>query len=425
MKLKQRKPDYKWVILAACFIMEFFCLGFCSGNKSLYLSAITEALDIKRSLFAINDSCRYIATAVLNLFFGAMITKWGVRKMVSAGVLCLAASFLVNAYAVEVYHFYIGGVLLGMGLAFSGTTMGSYIVKQWCSTNIGRYTGIVLAANGIGGAVAAQIISPMINDPSNAFGYRNSYKFVAVCVLVVGVIVVALLRDKPKEGHAIPVSGTKKARGQIWYGIEYDVLKKRGYFYLAAICVFLTGTILQSINGIYAAHMKDIGMDAGYVATVASVFSLTLTGTKILVGLLYDRLGLRVSLLICQAATILAFVFLIFLSASASGAVMAMAFGILFAVGIPLETIVVPLVTNELFGSVSYNKLLGIMMALNTAGFALGSPIVNLFFDASGSYIPVLWIFCGLMLMIMITFQFVITAAQKDKEAILSALEET
>ena len=66
MKLKQRKPDYKWVILVACFIMEFFCLGFCSGNKSLYLSAITEALDIKRSLFAINDSCRYIATAVLN-----------------------------------------------------------------------------------------------------------------------------------------------------------------------------------------------------------------------------------------------------------------------------------------------------------------------------------------------------------------------
>ena len=54
----KKRLDYRWVVIAVCFLMVFTCLGFCSSNKGLYLSAITKALGIKRSLFAINDTCR-------------------------------------------------------------------------------------------------------------------------------------------------------------------------------------------------------------------------------------------------------------------------------------------------------------------------------------------------------------------------------
>ena len=91
----EKKSWYRWVIVAAMFTMVFVCLGFCSSNKGLYLSAITEALDIKRSLFSVNDSCRYIMTAFVNLFFGALIAKFGVRKLVAAGFLSLTVSALL------------------------------------------------------------------------------------------------------------------------------------------------------------------------------------------------------------------------------------------------------------------------------------------------------------------------------------------
>ena len=45
----KKKLNYMWVIIVTCFIMEFVALGFCSSNKSLYLGAITEALNIPRS----------------------------------------------------------------------------------------------------------------------------------------------------------------------------------------------------------------------------------------------------------------------------------------------------------------------------------------------------------------------------------------
>ena len=108
MKLKKRF-DYMWVIVVTCFLMEFVALGFCSSNKSLYLGAITEALNIPRSLFSINDSIRFLTSAVLNLFFGTLIKKLGARKMVALGFLSLMASMQIYAHAESVFVFYIGG----------------------------------------------------------------------------------------------------------------------------------------------------------------------------------------------------------------------------------------------------------------------------------------------------------------------------
>ena len=412
---KKNKLDYKWIILSICFLMTFVCLGFCSSNKGLYLTAITEALDIKRSLFSINDSCRFVASAVINLFFGALVERFGVRKMTAFGFVSLIASTLIYAYATNIFVFYIGGTLLGIGLAFTTTTMASSVIRRWFKKDIGKYTGIVFAANGIGGAVAAQIASPMINEEGNPFGYRTSYLVVALILLVVGVLAVVLLRERPQnEAPVVATTTKKKVSNETCYGIKYEQAKKRPYFYLSAIMVLLTGFILQGISGVYAAHMKDVGLNAGYIATVVSAFSLSLTASKLVVGALYDRFGLRIILILCQGSTVLAFLAMVFLSPSASGMVLAMVFALFYALALPLETLVIPLIVNDMFGVASYDKILGIFCAMNYTGYALGAPIVNLCYDIFGSYKPILLTFSLLMIPICIGFQFVISATKKE-----------
>ena len=133
--LQQRKFDYKWVIVGLCFLMVFICLGFCSSNKSLYLSAITEALNIKRSAFSIGDSCRFITTAVVNMFFGTMVNKFGTKKLIGAGFLCLITSCVIYALATNIFTFYIGGCMLGIGFSWTGTTMVGCVIGKWCKEN--------------------------------------------------------------------------------------------------------------------------------------------------------------------------------------------------------------------------------------------------------------------------------------------------
>lgn len=420
MNLSAKRPDYKWVIIFVCFLLVFVCLGFCSGTKSLYLAPVTEALGISRSLYSLNDTTRHITTAILNLFFGTLVYKLGIRKMIAGGILALIGSCLCYAFARSVTVLCLGGFLLGVGVVCCSTTMVSSIIRRWFSTNIGRYTGIVLASNGLGSAVAAQLFTPIINREGTPFAYRDSYLLTVGILVVVGILVLLLLKEKPAD-MAIPKDAPrKKARGVQWHGIPLALAKKKLYFYLACGCILLTGMTLQGTSGIYAAYMKDVGIDAGVVANVVSTYAICLTLSKLVVGFLYDRFGLRWVMLVCQSAAVACYIVMLLLGPSPAGIIFAFVFGVLLALALPLETLVVPLITNDLFGATSYEKILGIFMAMNYAGYALGSPVANLSYDGFGSYKPMLVCLAVLIFTILVFFQFIINAAYKQKKAVMA-----
>lgn len=422
MTEKENRKNRIWValVIASCFMMIFVCLGFCSSNKSLYLGAITEALGIQRSLFSINDSFRYVTTAVVNLFFGALIGKFGAKKLVGAGFLCLIISTLIYATASHVAVFYVGGMFLGMGLSFTTTTMVSYLIGLWCPQNRGTVTGLALCGNGLGGALAAQIITPMIYQQGNPFGYRNAYIMVASLLAVAGIVVTTIIREP--DGHATSVSAKKKPRGGAWAGITFREALHKPYFYAAAVCVFITGMSLQGINGIAGTHLTDVGMDKGMVAAVMSAHSVVLCFSKFLAGVGYDKLGLRKILAICEFFGVLSF---IALAMAGNGAGYGFAWGVLSALALPLETVLVPLIAADLFGEKEYPRIMGIFVSINTAGFALGTPMVNLFFDAFGTYTPVLYAIAGAMLCMIVGFGFIINASNRDKQRLMQLPAES
>jgi len=411
-KLK-RKPWYHWVIAAASFLMVMICLGFCSSTKSLYLDAITNALGIKRSLFSFNDSARFVTTAVLNLFFGTLVLKFGPRKLIAGGFAALCCSMLVYSLADSIYVFYIGGVLLGIGMSWTTTTMVGYVINHWCKQHKGTIMGAVMAANGFGGAIAAQVVSPFIN--SSAYGYRSAYQITAVILLIVGIVVVSLFKDTP-EGVELSAHGKKKAKGEGWSGITLKECLGKPWFYAAIVCVFFTGLVLQGSTGIYPAHMKDVGIDPVYVATVVSVHSLALTLFKFLTGFAYDRFGLRVTMLICDLAGMVMIFLLATITATATGT--AMVIGVISSLALPLETIMLPLITADLVGNKDFAKIMGIITSVNVAGYAVGAPLVNLFYDIQGTYKNILFVLLGVMVVITVVFQLALSSAHKVRKQV-------
>ena len=419
----KKKINYMWVMVFVCFMLGFFCLGFCSGNKSLYLAAITDALGIKRSLFSIGDSIRYLTTAGVNLFFGSLLHKLGVRKMVGVGILALIIQSVLSAVATNIWGFYAAGLFLGIGLAFCTTTMISFVIRRWCKENTGKILGFVLAANGVGAAAAAQVVSPIIYNPENPFGYRIAYLIMAACLAVVALIVLPLIKEQPEDGpSAKPVQ--KQAKSRDWVGMEYADAKKKGYFYIAALCIFATGMCLQALSGIAAAHMKDVGLEPDFVARMVSLQALVMACTKFLTGVSYDKFGMRVTMTICDVAAVIATVLLTLTNATATGMALAAAFAVMVALALPLETIMLSLFAAELFGNRAFPKTMGIFAAVNTAGYAVGNPVANWVFDSFGSYNPIILTFGAIMLAVTIVFQFILNAAYRDRKIILAAVEE-
>ena len=91
----------------------------------------------------------------------------------------------------------------------------------------------------------------------------------------------------------------------------------------------------------------------------------------------------------------------------------AAAWAVLSALALPLETVMVPLIAADLFGEKDFSKLVGIFVSINTAGFAFGTPTVNTIFDITGTYVPFLYAIALAMLIIMVSFQFIISASNK------------
>lgn len=416
MKIRTQKLDYTWVIVFLCFLLGFFCLGFCSGNKGLYLTAITKALGIPRSLFSINDSIRYLTTALVALAFGNLVHRFGVRVLILVGILCLAVSTVLFAMAEQLWVFYLSGAILGVGMPLCTTAMISYIIRRWCRRNTGKILGFVLAANGFGGAVAAQVVTPIIYEEGNPFGYRNAYWMMVGILLLVAVVVVPLMRENPPELVIAPApKEKKKERNGNWDGIDYAHAVKMAYFIPSVLCVLCTGMILQGLSGISAAHMQDKGIGVDFVAGIVSFQMMILAASKFLAGVSYDKFGLRITILTCHILAVSALILMPMAGATSVGKAAAVAYSVVAFLAMPLETIMLSLIALGLFGNRSFAKMMGIYSAFNTAGYALGTPLGNWCYDLCGSYDPAIRVSAVIMAVVTVVFQFVITAAQKQR----------
>ncbi|MBQ7333495.1 MAG: MFS transporter [Clostridia bacterium] len=412
------------MIFALCFITVFTTLGFCSSNRTVYLTAITDALGLKRSAFSLNDTFRYVTTTVLNIFFGSLIFKFGAKKLICLGFGCLIGFALLNSYAESLIVFYIAGILLGVGLSWCGTSMMSYIASKWCNDkNRGAVTGAILSANGLGGAVAVQIITPIIFEEGNPFGYRNSYKLVAIILAVVLALIIIFFKEAPKgtEKSTAPIKKTKKARGGGWVGMDFALAIKKPYFYLALICMAFTGMALQGISGIATPHMYDLGIDKTYVATLMTVSSLCLMGCKFLTGFMYDKMGIKITMNVAFFSSFLSLLGLVLISNTPLGRAIALVRIIFASIAMPLETVMISFFASELFGNKSFAKILGLFSAASTAGFAVGAPFANFCFDIFGDYNVAFIVFACLMIFVTVTMQFVVKLAHRDRNIIIES----
>ena len=421
---KKKKFDYKWVVIAASFVMVMISLGFCSSPKSYFIGPITEHLGIDRSTYSINDSLRHITSAVVSFFFGTLIKKFGARKLIAAGFISLVCSSLCYALAENIWVLYLGGVLLGLGLCWTTTSMVGLIVNRWAKENKGTIMGAVLAANGIGGAIAMNIVSPIIE--SHATGYKNAYLVVAVVLFVAGVIVVALIRENPKGKENEPVEiSKKKSRGKSWVGLDFRDTKKKWYFYGAIFCVFGVGFFLTACNGVAVQHMKDVGLDPKFVTTIWSIHSLVLALFKFLTGFIYDKTGLRTTMLICTGTALVVVICLALVTPTPEGKILAIIYSVFSGLALPLETVMLPIIAGDLFGQRSFDEVLGLAGSANAVGYAVASPIMNLFFDIYKTYSYGMFICTGLLVAVMILMQFIITSAHKTRKKLEDARLET
>jgi len=409
------------------FVMVMVALGFGSYSRATFLKIVTEQLDLERGAFSLSDAIRNVVTAVLSIYFGRLLLRFDARKMIAAGFICLTASFAVNAVSSTYWQFYVGGVLLGIGCAWTTTSIVGVLVERWFTGNTGTITGFILAANGFGGFISENVVNRLIYgwDMSASVedgNWRLAYAVTAAVFCVAGIFVTLLIRNHPSDVGASPLCiRSKKEKPSpttsVWDGFGVAELVRMPYFYMMALCVLMMGFVLQGMVGLAKTHMQDVGIPIDTINFVFSYYSFLLLGCKLLIGVLFDRFGICFVYPLSCAAAIISLICMYL--QSSDHLIYMYVYSFVAPVALPLETVMVPLLTKAMFGKKEFPRVLGYFIAINTFGMAVGTTATNWVYDLVGSYLPGLMalVFCAIFALVLFLLSYYLLSREKKKRA--------
>lgn len=381
----RKKLYYGWVVAAACMLFTTIGLGLANGTLSLYIKPICDDLGFSRGAYSLIYTISYLSQMTVCLTFGVVQKKLGgVKVIFLTGITFLTSAFVIYNQAKSIFFFYIGAVLFGIGIGYISTVPLSVMISNWFIEKRGTVLSMVFSGSSIGGI----ILNPVVGNWIAVNGWRNSYLFSILLMLAFLIPALLVLREKPSDMGLAPfVTGSRNSSSndsseERPSGPSLGQARKTPVFWLILGAIFLFGNSVQPVYVNTAAHLGESGLSPQVVAYIMGVVFLSNTLSKLLLGVVNDKYGAKPVVIINNSFFCIGTLILILIPNAAFGFVFAVAFGI----GYTMTSIFIPMLTSMLYEGRDYGKILGIFVAFNTAGYALGTPLGGLSFDLFHSY---------------------------------------
>jgi len=389
--LQKFKRHYHWVIAAVALLQMMIFGGAVNNFSSYHMIPVTEALGISRTAFSLAVSVRAVLGVVCTFFSGKLIQRFGYRGSTAAALTSAAVAYVLFATMRAYWMLVVGCVLMGFAHGMCLTAGISRLLNGWFHKYRGTVLGIVTAASGAGTTVLGFLQAAAIENVS----WRMSFAEVAGLQFLLAVLVFALVRDVPErvglrpfgDGEVLAEKKTKR-RNSAWGGFSMDVLQKRPAYYLMCVCAFCSGLCILATQYIIVPFFQDCGMSVTRTSKLYGIMMLVLTFVKLFMGVMCDAIGAKRVILICHIACALGLTMIITLPQTDAAMIGAL---IIYDLGLPMTTMMFPLLSGDLFGNRAQSQYIGAIMAMTTAGNIISEPLANAVFDWVGSYRPVFW----------------------------------
>ncbi|MBR7165909.1 MAG: MFS transporter [Clostridia bacterium] len=410
------KKNYHWVIAAIALLQLFFHSGAGNNFTNLHLIPVSEHLGISRGDFSVAYSTKNLMAMLLTFVSGAIISRFGYRKVAGGGMLLAAISYLLLAFCLNSYpllFLYCG--MIGVTNALCSTSAVTLIISDWFHKHKGLVLGLVSAATGLGGSVLCMVQSAAME----AFSWRASFVVCAIGVSIGSVLIFLFIRNKPEEKGLLPlgegeeVLAKKKRIGQEAHeGLSMAQLFCRPSFYLMILLTLFSSLCIYMLFLVVVPHLRDQGLKATETAMVNSYLMLALAFFKFVTGFLVDKIGAKKVQLICMALSGLGLTLFSFTKSVALAFVSAT----VFAAALPIVTLLVPLLAFSLFGYKAQPQYTGIFMGMISGASMIGSILANYLFDALGSYNPGLLVSATVSILLIPLYLLLYRLCEKDRK---------
>ena len=207
---RRRKPRifYGWWIVGGCFSLQMLVGSLMIHSFTAYFPLLQSQFGWSRSVLSGAFALSRAESGLLGPLQGWLIDKFGPRVMVRGGMLLFGLGFIMFSRLDSVLDYYVAFLLMALGSSVGGFLTVATTVVNWFEKRRGVAMGIAMSGFGIGG-----LLVPAIAWSLTELGWRQTAFISGVVIIVLGIPIGQLFRQRPEQYGYLPDGATPDAAG--------------------------------------------------------------------------------------------------------------------------------------------------------------------------------------------------------------------
>jgi MFS family permease len=346
------------------------------GNAGMWtvivvLPSVADEFGLDRGTASLTYVCTMLGFAAGNVIAGRWVDRHGITPVLALSVAAVGLGHAVVALSGSIWAIAAAQLVIGLGTAASfGPLMAD--VSHWFLKRRGIAVSIAASGNYLSGVIWPLLLTAGID----AFGWRPAYAATGIAMAVLVLPLTLALRARvPQEARA-------KADAQASARAATARLSPRTLQALLIVAGVACCVAMSMPQVHIVAYCIDLGFGPAVGAEMLSLMLLGGVASRLISGLLADRIGGLATLLLGSALQMLALFLYLPFDGLVPLYVVSLIFGLSQGGIVPAYAVIV----RDTMPAAEAGARVGTVIMATIVGMALGGWMSGAIYDATGSY---------------------------------------
>ena len=389
-----------WMVWAAMCGMVGATLGI-KNISGLFFTPMAESFGVGRGTISLSLTISNLMLAAGDFVAPRLYRGDNYRRLSRFCVACVVGASLLMGSVSQLWLLYVLHCIRGFASGMMGIVIGTVVINNWFVRYNSVVTGVTLAAGGLVSALLSPVLSGIIESAGWRAGFRAE---AAATLLLYAPLCLLPIAYRPEDAGLPPLGGQREKAGQ---ASPETAASRANQTKVLLAALLLLAAFANSVST-FPNHLPGIAdsyaLSASVGAAMLSASMVANAGGKVLMGALAERFGVKRPA-VAYTALIAAGLCLLLVSRSGAAAIVS---GAAVGLAFSLTTVVLALVTKDVFGPEQYRKVFPVVALAGTVANASAASLIGFIYDGTGSYRPAILMLMGLLcgIALLLTFLY-------------------